>query len=41
MTAYRYILILIRERSVKTYSFKAVLEQDGKAWAAYCPALLT
>ena len=24
---------------MKTYSFKVVLEQDGDAWRAYCPAL--
>ena len=24
---------------MKTYSFKVVLEQDGAAWRAYCPAL--
>ena len=25
--------------AIKTYSFKVVLEPDGDAWRAYCPAL--
>jgi predicted RNase H-like HicB family nuclease len=39
MTAYHDIPL--REGQVKTSRFKVVLEQDGKAWAAHCPALLS
>jgi predicted RNase H-like HicB family nuclease len=36
---YRYIPV--SRGSVKTYSFKVVLEPDGKVWATHCPALLS
>jgi predicted RNase H-like HicB family nuclease len=26
--------------ATKTYAFKVIVESDGEAWSAYCPALL-